>query len=77
MEKASTQVASMPALRLWQLVLLAAAVFVISGGYGSLLPQWQGWLAVLNLSVTVAAISRHIGFLSGMYMARMVVRAPL
>ncbi len=69
--------ASMPALRLWQLVWLAAAVFVISAGYGALLPQWQGWLAVLNPGATAAAVSRHIGFLSGMYTAGVLLGAPL
>ena len=67
----------MPALRLWQLVWLAAAVFVISAGYGALLPQWQGWMAVLNPGVAATAVSRHIGFLSGMYTAGVLVGAPL
>ncbi len=67
----------MPALRPWQLVWLAAAVFVISAGYGALLPQWQGWLAVLNPGASAAAVSRHIGFLSGMYTAGVLVGAPL
>jgi len=77
MKRAPAQAASTPALRLWQLVWLAAAVFVISAGYGALLPQWQGWLAVLNPGVTVVAISRHIGFLSGTYTAGVLVGAPL
>jgi MFS family permease len=59
------------------LVWLAAAVFVISAGYGALLPQWQGWLAVLNPGATAAAVSRHIGFLSGMYTAGVLLGAPL
>jgi MFS family permease len=67
----------MPALRPWQLVWLAAAVFVISAGYGALLPQWQGWLAVLNPAAAAAAVSRHIGFLSGMYTAGVLVGAPI
>ncbi len=67
----------MPALRPWQLIWLAAAVFVISAGYGALLPQWQGWLGVLNPGATSTAISRHIGFLSGMYTAGVLVGAPL
>ena len=69
--------ASMPKLRPWQLVWLAAAVFVISAGYGALLPQWQGWLAVLSPRASASAISRHIGFLSGMYTAGVLVGAPL
>ena len=69
--------AAMPALRFWQLVWLAAAIFVISAGYGALLPQWQGWLVVLSPGATAPAISRHIGFLSGMYTAGVLLGAPL
>jgi MFS family permease len=75
MKSAPEQVA-LPALRSWQLVWLAAAVFVISAGYGALLPQWQGWLAILNPGVTASTVSRHIGFLSGMYTAGVLVGAP-
>ncbi len=64
-------------LRPWQLVWLAAAVFVVSAGYGALLPQWQGWLAILDPGATGTAVSRHIGFLSGMYTAGVLVGAPL
>jgi MFS family permease len=77
MKSAPIPDSSMPALRIWQLIWLAAAVFVISAGYGALLPQWQGWLAVLNPSATASAVSRHIGFLSGMYTAGVLVGAPL
>ena len=41
------------------------------------MPQWQGWLAILNPDVTATEVSRHIGFLSGMYMAGVLVGAPL
>ncbi len=77
MNHVSTQAASLRALRPGQLVWLAAAVFGISAGYGALLPQWQGWLAVLNPGGTAAGVSRHIGFLSGMYTAGVLVGAPL
>ncbi|MEO8974659.1 MAG: MFS transporter [Casimicrobiaceae bacterium] len=76
MKRPPAQAASMPALRLWQLVWLAAAVFVISAGYGALLPQWQGWLTILNPGVSATAVSRHIGFLSGTYTAGVLVGAP-
>jgi DHA1 family tetracycline resistance protein-like MFS transporter len=56
---------------------MVAAVFVISAGYGALLPQWQGWLAILNPGATAAAVSRHIGFPSGMYTAGVLAGAPL
>lgn len=71
------QAAPIPGLRPWQLVWLAAAVFVISAGYGALLPQWQGWMSILNPGTTATAVSRHIGFLSGMYTAGVLVGAPL
>ena len=77
MNPVPAQADSILALRPWQLVWLAAAVFVISAGYGALLPQWQGWLAVLNPGATATAVSRHIGFLSGMYTAGVLVGAPL
>ena len=77
MNKGHVQAASISTLRSWQLIWLAAAVFVISAGYGALLPQWQGWLAVISPGVTAAAVSRHIGFLSGMYTAGVLVGAPL
>lgn len=77
MSKGPAQAASTPALRPWQLVWLAAAVFVVSAGYGALLPQWQGWLVVLSPGATATAVSRHIGFLSGMYTAGVLVGAPL
>ena len=77
MNPVPAQADSILALRPWQLVWLAAAVFVISAGYGALLPQWQGWLAVLNPGATATAVFRHIGFLSGMYTAGVLVGAPL
>jgi MFS family permease len=77
MKGAPADAAAIPALGLWQLVWLAAAVFVISAGYGALLPQWQGWLALLNPGATEAAVSRHIGFLSGMYTAGVLMGAPI
>jgi MFS family permease len=76
MNRAPASSQSMLLLRPWQLVWLAAAVFVISAGYGALLPQWQGWLAILNPGASAAAVSRHIGFLSGMYTAGVLVGAP-
>jgi MFS family permease len=77
MKTMHAQAAAMPALRPWQLVWLAAAVFVISAGYGALLPQWQGWLAILSPDATSETVSRHIGFLSGTYTAGVLVGAPL
>jgi hypothetical protein len=50
----------MSTLRFWQLVWLAAAVFVISAGYGALLPQWQGWLAVALLNKSTFAVPLRV-----------------
>jgi MFS family permease len=54
-----------------------AAVFIISAGYGALLPLLAGWLPQINPDATGAAFARHIGFLSGAYTAGVLVRAPL
>jgi hypothetical protein len=40
---------------------LSVAIFVIWAGYGGLLPQWHGLLAVLKPGVTATEVSRHIG----------------
>jgi len=64
-------------LRPVQLAWLAAAVFVVAAGYGALLPLLPGWLTSMMPSVTAAEIARHIGFLSGVYSAGVLVGAPL
>jgi hypothetical protein len=37
------------------------------------LSQWQGWLVDLNQVANATAVSRHIGFLSGMYTTGVLV----
>lgn len=64
-------------LRPLQLFFLAAAVFVVSAGYGALLPLLPGWLAQQLPGSTPAAVARHVGFLSGAYTAGVLVGAPL
>ncbi|MEO8119751.1 MAG: MFS transporter [Rhodoferax sp.] len=64
-------------LRPVQLAWLAAAVFVVSAGYGALLPLLPGWLTSMMPSATATEIARHIGFLSGVYSAGVLVGAPL
>ena len=64
-------------LRPVQLAWLAAAVFVVSAGYGALLPLLPGWLTSLMPGATTTEIARHIGFLSGVYSAGVLVGAPL
>ncbi len=64
-------------LRPTQLAWLAAAVFVVSAGYGALLPLLPAWLAPMMPSATASDIARHVGFLSGVYAAGVLVGAPL
>ncbi|HEY8708058.1 MAG TPA: MFS transporter [Burkholderiaceae bacterium] len=62
-------------LRPVQLAWLAAAVFVVSAGYGALMPLLPGWLTPLMPGATAAGIARHVGFLSGVYAAGVLVGA--
>ena len=65
------------ALRPVQLVWLAAAVFVVSAGYGALMPVLPGWLSSLMPGASTSEIARHVGFFSGVYAAGVLVGAPL
>lgn len=64
-------------LRPLQLFFLAAAVFVVSAGYGSMLPMLPAWLAQQMPRATPAEVSRHVGFLSGAYAAGVLIAAPI
>ena len=64
-------------LRPAQLAWLAAAVFIVSAGYGALLPVLPAWLASMMPGVDAAEVGRHVGFLSGMYAAGVLLGAPL
>lgn len=64
-------------LSAWQLAWLAAAVFVVSAGYGALMPLLPEWLAPLLAADDQAALARHVGLLSGVYAAGVLVGAPL
>jgi MFS family permease len=66
-----------PGLGAWQLAWLAAAVFVVSAGYGALMPLLPAWLAPLMASDSQGEIARHVGLLSGIYAAGVLVGAPL
>ena len=71
-------VASEPVdLRPLQLFFLAAAVFVVSAGYGALLPLLPAWLAQQLPEADSAAVSRHVGYLSAVYTAGVLVGAPI
>lgn len=61
----------------WQLAWLAAAVFVVSAGYGALMPLLPAWLAPLMTVDGQADVARHVGLLSGLYAAGVLIGAPL
>ena len=60
-----------------QLAWLAAAVFIVSAGYGALLPVLPAWLAAMMPGADAAEVGRHVGFLSGVYAAGVLLGAPL
>ena len=64
-------------LRFVQLAWLAAAVFVVSAGYGAFMPMLPGWLALTVPGMTAIDIARHVGFLTGTYAAGVLIGAPL
>jgi MFS family permease len=49
-------------------LVLAAAAFVVSLGYGALMPVIPGWLASLDPSLPSSTVARYVGELSGIYM---------
>ena len=61
----------------WQLAWLAAAVFVVSAGYGALMPLLPAWLTPLMAADGQAEVARHVGLLSGLYAAGVLIGAPL
>ncbi len=73
----ATRSAESPALHLAQLIWLAAAVFVVSAGYGALMPVLPGWLGSMMPGASANEISRHVGFFSGVYAAGVLVGALL
>lgn len=64
-------------LRRWQLLWLAAAVFVASAGYGALMPLLPRWLVPMMPGASATEIARHVGMLSGAYAAGVLIGAPL
>ncbi len=64
-------------LRLAQVAWLAGSVFIVSAGYGALLPVLPGWLASMMPGANANEVGRHVGFLSGVYAAGVLVGAPL
>jgi MFS family permease len=64
-------------LRPVQLGWLAGSVFIVSAGYGALLPVLPGWLASMMPGASASEVGRHVGFLSGVYAAGVLLGAPL
>lgn len=64
-------------LRRPEVAWLAAAVFVVSAGYGALLPVLPGWLMLILPAATPVEIARHVGFASGVYAMGVLLGAPL
>lgn len=64
-------------LRPVQVAWLAGSVFIVSAGYGALLPVLPAWLAAMMPGVGAAEVGRHVGFLSGVYAAGVLIGAPL
>ena len=64
-------------LRPVQLAWLAAAVFIVSAGYGALLPVLPGWLVSMMPGANASEVGRHVGFLSAVYAAGVLLGAPL
>ena len=73
----SGKAAETAGLRPVQMVWLAGSVFIVSAGYGALLPVLPGWLASLMPGVNANEVGRHVGFLSGVYAAGVLLGAPL
>ncbi len=73
----NTHLAQPAALRSVQLAWLAAAVFVVSAGYGALMPVLPGWLGSFMPGASAPELARHVGFFSGVYAAGVLVGAPL
>ena len=64
-------------LRPAQLAWLAGSVFIVSAGYGALLPVLPAWLDLMMPGASAAEVGRHVGFLSGVYAAGVLLGAPL
>ena len=60
-----------------QMAWLAGAIFVVSAGYGALLPLLPDWLTSVLPGASVPDVSRHVGFISGVYAVGVLAGAPL
>ena len=65
------------ALKPIQMAWLAGAIFVVSAGYGALLPLLPEWLTSIMQGASATEVARHVGFVSGVYAVGLLVGAPL
>ncbi len=65
------------ALGIFQVVWLAMAVFVVSAGYGALVPLFPAWLKQIMADSDAIEVAKHIGYLSAAYSAGVLIAAPL
>ncbi|MGR6616617.1 MULTISPECIES: MFS transporter [Pseudomonas] len=73
----SRKTAGPDVLRAVQLAWLAGSVFSVSAGYGALIPVLPGWLTSMLPGISYIEVSKHVGFLSGVYAAGVLLGAPL
>ena len=73
----SAKAAQPAALGLVQLAWLAGSVFIVSAGYGALLPVLPEWLVSMMPGVSAREVGRHVGLLSAAYAAGVLLGAPL
>lgn len=64
-------------LGIFQMAWLALAVFVVSAGYGALVPLLPAWLKQLMADRDASEVAKHIGYLSAAYSAGVLIAAPL
>lgn len=59
-----------------QLAWLAAAILVVSTGYGALMPLLPTWLALARPGAAASDIADHVGFITGVYAFGVLLGAP-
>lgn len=60
-----------------QLAWLAAAVLVVSTGYGALMPLLPTWLVLARPDAAASEVADHVGFITGVYALGVLLGAPL
>ncbi len=70
-------VQTIKSLGIFQVAWLALAVFVVSAGYGALVPLLPAWLKQLMADSDASEMAKHVGYLSAAYSAGVLIAAPL